>query len=260
MCSRAVREHVAGRACDGPPAHAAQSARVFAAAPVQATIGVDFLSKTMYLEDRTVRLQIWDTAGKHTASGSCGPARAGAPALCLGGPQNSVAPCCRFPFAGQERFRALAPSYIRDSQVAVVVYDVSSRASFLNVPQWIADARAVQGSDAVLALVGNKSDLGADRQVSLEEAEAKARDLGVMVFLETSAREGHNIKALFHRLASALPHSDGAAPPTDANSETWTPLALQTARSEAPLPVMIQRAPVSTRGLPLRSSPICLVP
>lgn len=149
-------------------------------ADYKATIGVDFLSKTMYLEDRTVRLQIWDTAG-------------------------------------QERFRALAPSYIRDSQVAVVVYDVSSRASFLNVPQWIADARAVQGSDAVLALVGNKSDLGADRQVSLEEAEAKARDLGVMVFLETSAREGHNIKALFHRLASALPHSDGAAPPTDAN-------------------------------------------
>lgn len=51
----------------------------------QATIGIDFLSKTMYLEDRTVRLQLWDTAG-------------------------------------QERFRSLIPSYIRDSTVAVVVY------------------------------------------------------------------------------------------------------------------------------------------
>ena len=50
----------------------------------QATIGIDFLSKTMYLEDRTVRLQLWDTAG-------------------------------------QERFRSLIPSYIRDSSVAVVV-------------------------------------------------------------------------------------------------------------------------------------------
>lgn len=181
----------------------------------QATIGVDFLSKTMYLEDRTVRLQIWDTAGellapKHWA--------ARCPMCCLVRPLIPAAPSL-LACAGQERFRALAPSYIRDSQVAVVVYDVSSRASFLNVPQWIADARAVQGSDAVLALVGNKSDLGADRQVSLEEAEAKARDLGVMVFLETSAREGHNIKALFHRLASALPHSDGTAPPADANSE-----------------------------------------
>lgn len=73
----------------------------------QATIGIDFLSKvfdhiricghvdanslyqTMYLEDRTVRLQLWDTAG-------------------------------------QERFRSLIPSYIRDSSVAVVVYDISS--------------------------------------------------------------------------------------------------------------------------------------
>src|SRR5271167_5271962 len=55
----------------------------------QATIGIDFLSKTMYLEDRTVRLQLWDTAG-------------------------------------QERFRSLIPSYIRDSSVAVVVYDVTS--------------------------------------------------------------------------------------------------------------------------------------
>nr|KJB48800.1 hypothetical protein B456_008G090100 [Gossypium raimondii] len=55
----------------------------------QATIGIDFLSKTMYLEDRTVRLQLWDTAG-------------------------------------QERFRSLIPSYIRDSSVAVIVYDVAT--------------------------------------------------------------------------------------------------------------------------------------
>jgi GTPase SAR1 family protein len=47
------------------------------------------LKQTMYLDDRTVRLQLWDTAG-------------------------------------QERFRSLIPSYIRDSSVAVVVYDVTS--------------------------------------------------------------------------------------------------------------------------------------
>ena len=58
----------------------------------QATIGIDFLSKTMYLEDRTVRLQLWDTAG-------------------------------------QERFRSLIPSYIRDSSVAVLVYDITSKKS-----------------------------------------------------------------------------------------------------------------------------------
>ena len=62
----------------------------------QATIGIDFLSKTMYLEDRTVRLQLWDTAG-------------------------------------QERFRSLIPSYIRDSTVAVVVYDITNANSFHQV-------------------------------------------------------------------------------------------------------------------------------
>ena len=59
----------------------------------QATIGIDFLSKTMYLDDRTIRLQLWDTAG-------------------------------------QERFRSLIPSYIRDSSVCVVVYDITSKFYF----------------------------------------------------------------------------------------------------------------------------------
>ena len=70
----------------------------------QATIGIDFLSKTMYLEDRTVRLQLWDTAG-------------------------------------QERFRSLIPSYIRDSSVAVVVYDVTNQTSFANTVRWVKDVR-----------------------------------------------------------------------------------------------------------------------
>ena len=67
---------------------------------LQATIGIDFLSKTMYLEDRTICLQLWDTAG-------------------------------------QERFCSLIPSYIRDSSVAVV--DVAIRQSFLNTARWIED-------------------------------------------------------------------------------------------------------------------------
>ncbi|XP_021727180.1 GTP-binding protein ypt1-like [Chenopodium quinoa] len=80
----------------------------------------------MYLEDRTVRLQLWDTTG-------------------------------------QERFRSLIPSYIRDSLVDVIVYDVSN----LN------------------------------RQVFIEEGDNKARDAGV-IFLETSAKAGFNIKLDVH--------------------------------------------------------------
>ena len=135
----------------------------------QATIGIDFLSKTMYLEDRTVRLQLWDTAG-------------------------------------QERFRSLIPSYIRDSSVAVIVYDVSSRASFVNSTRWISDVKAERGGDVIIALVGNKTDLDG-REVSAAEGEAKAKEEGVM-FIETSAKAGFNVKVLFRKIAAALPGMD----------------------------------------------------
>ncbi|KAG7465100.1 hypothetical protein MATL_G00172550 [Megalops atlanticus] len=168
----------------------------------QATIGIDFLSKTMYLEDRTVRLQLWDTAG-------------------------------------QERFRSLIPSYIRDSTIAVVVYDITNLNSFQQTSKWIDDVRTERGSDVIIMLVGNKTDLADKRQVSVEAAERKARELNVMyietsakagynvkqitteegeqrakelnvMFIETSAKTGYNVKQLFRRVAAALPGMDNA--------------------------------------------------
>lgn len=67
--------------------------------------------------------------------------------------------------AGQERFRSLIPSYIRDSSVAVVVFDVTNRASFLNSSEWIKDVRTERGNEVVIMLVGNKTDLADRRQV-----------------------------------------------------------------------------------------------
>merc|ERR1719145_578532 len=118
----------------------------------QATIGIDFLSKTLHLDDRTVRLQLWDTAG-------------------------------------QERFRSLIPSYIRDSSGAIVVYDITNRSSFNNTSKWIEDVRAERGNDVVIVLVGNKTDLADRRQVSSEEGEEKAKENAVM-FIEASAKMG----------------------------------------------------------------------
>ncbi|CAL1613704.1 unnamed protein product [Knipowitschia caucasica] len=138
----------------------------------QATIGIDFLSKTMYLEDRTIRLQLWDTAG-------------------------------------QERFRSLIPSYIRDSAAAVVVYDIANLNSFQQTSKWIDDVRTERGSDVIIMLVGNKTDLADKRQVSVEAAERKARELNVM-YIETSAKAGYNVKQLFRRVAAALPGMDCA--------------------------------------------------
>ncbi|KAL0471387.1 GTP-binding protein ryh1 [Neurospora crassa] len=142
----------------------------------QATIGIDFLSKacstpTMYLEDRTVRLQLWDTAG-------------------------------------QERFRSLIPSYIRDSSVAVVVYDISNAKSFQNTRKWIDDVRAERGNDVIIVLVGNKTDLNDKREVTTAQGEEEARRNNLM-FVETSAKLGHNVKTLFKRIAQALPGMEG---------------------------------------------------
>ncbi|WWC92429.1 uncharacterized protein L201_007386 [Kwoniella dendrophila CBS 6074] len=133
----------------------------------QATIGIDFLSKTMYLEDRTVRLQLWDTAG-------------------------------------QERFRSLIPSYIRDSSVAVIVYDITNRTSFLNTTKWVDDVRNERGQDVIIVLVGNKTDLNDKRQVTPEELDKRAKELGVLS-IETSAKAGYNVKTLFKKIAMALP-------------------------------------------------------
>jgi len=137
----------------------------------QATIGIDFLSKTMYLEDRTVRLQLWDTAG-------------------------------------QERFRSLIPSYIRDSSVAVVVYDISSQKSFQQTRKWIDDVRSERGNDVIIVLVGNKTDLNDKREVTTQAGEEEAKKSGLL-FIETSAKVGYNVKPLFKRIAQALPGMEG---------------------------------------------------
>ncbi|XP_032494972.1 ras-related protein Rab-6A isoform X1 [Phocoena sinus] len=155
----------------------------------QATIGIDFLSKTMYLEDRTIRLQLWDTAG-------------------------------------QERFRSLIPSYIRDSAAAVVVYDITNVNSFQQTTKWIDDVRTERGSDVIIMLVGNKTDLADKRQVSIEEGERKAKELNVM-FIETSAKAGYNVKQFSGEFPGGpvvrTLHftAGGTALPTCCSSSTW---------------------------------------
>ena len=89
---------------------------------------------------------------------------------------------------------------------------LSDRASFLNTEQWIEDVRSERGADVVIMLVANKTDLSDKRQVSSDEGEKKAKDFGVM-FVETSAKGGTNVRALFRKLALALPgmENGGAA-------------------------------------------------
>lgn len=160
----------------------------------QATIGIDFLSKTMYLDDRTIRLQLWDTAG-------------------------------------QERFRSLIPSYIRDSSVCVVVYDITNRNSFLNTSKWIDDVRAERGTDVIIVLVGNKTDLNDKRQVTVDEGEKKAKEYNIM-FIETSAKAGYNVKALFRKIGHALPGMENQSEDGQREQLTKVDLTDSSARKE----------------------------
>ena len=133
------------------------------------TVGIDFTSKTLQFENKTIRLQLWDTAG-------------------------------------QERFRSLIPSYIRDSSVAIIVYDVTNRNSFTNLRRWIDDVRNERGNEVLLVIVGNKTDLE-DKQVTTDEGVKLAKD-NEAIFAEVSARLGSNIQELFTNLASTLPGSE----------------------------------------------------
>lgn len=133
----------------------------------QATIGIDFLSKTMYLGDRTVRLQLWDTAG-------------------------------------QERFRCLIPNFIRDASLAVVVFDITNKQSFLDVDRWVDDLRTERGQEVIIVLVGNKTDLQEEREVTCEEAAVNAQRIGA-AYIEASAKTGENVQQLFRHIVGTLP-------------------------------------------------------
>ncbi|KAM9600338.1 ras-related protein Rab-41 isoform X7 [Haliaeetus albicilla] len=146
-----------------------QPARRGSAASFPAT-SVTLLWLSLSLTLQQVRLQLWDTAG-------------------------------------QERFRSLIPSYIRDSTIAVVVYDITNLNSFQQTSKWIDDVRTERGSDVIIMLVGNKTDLADKRQITTEEGEQRAKELNVM-FIETSAKTGYNVKQLFRRVAAALPGMD----------------------------------------------------
>jgi len=146
------------------------------------TVGIDFISKTLYYDDKAVKLQLWDTAG-------------------------------------QERFRSLIPSYIRDCTVSIVCFDVTSRQSFENITKWVEDVRSERGNDVIIVIVGNKVDLEEKRSVRPDEGESLARDLETM-FIEVSAKAGHNVSQLFQMIAGVLPgNENGKLVLTEAQGE-----------------------------------------
>ena len=128
------------------------------------SIGVDFMSKTLKYNGQNVKLQIWDTAG-------------------------------------QEKYKGLIPSYVRNSSIVFVVYDISGKTSFDNIPKWINFIKSIENTTIVLC--GNKIDLE-NREVKEEEGEELAKKEGIS-FFEVSAKTNDNIKNMFYNVIAELP-------------------------------------------------------
>ena len=129
------------------------------------TIGVDFVVKSIYSGDNTYKFHFWDTAG-------------------------------------QERFKTLIPSYIKDCQIAILVYDVSNRKSFDSIESWWENIRSERGDDFVLGLLANKVDCE-KREVSTEEGFKKAEKMNAL-FQECSAKTGENLNSFFKIVLETL--------------------------------------------------------
>jgi small GTP-binding protein len=121
-----------------------------------ATIGVDFKSRIIQLENQRIKVLIWDTAG-------------------------------------QERFKNIASQYYNGGDGAILTFDITNRKSYERIIYWLDELKQKKNLDDMgLVLVGNKSDLSDNREVSFEEAEKFAKDINIKYF-ETSAEKNIGI-------------------------------------------------------------------
>uniref|UniRef100_H0V3V4 Ras-related protein Rab-21 n=1 Tax=Cavia porcellus TaxID=10141 RepID=H0V3V4_CAVPO len=104
---------------------------------------------------------------------------------------------------GQERFHALGPIYYRDSNGAILVYDITDEDSFQKVKNWVKELRKMLGNEICLCIVGNKIDLEKERHVSIQEAESYAESVGAKHY-HTSAKQNKGIEELFLDLCKRM--------------------------------------------------------
>ncbi|ADV24365.1 rab family protein [Cryptococcus gattii Ru294] len=116
--------------------------------------------------------------------------------------------------AGQERYKSLAPIYFRNSNAAVIVYDIT-QTSFEKAKSWVRELQRQADPSIVIMLVGNKTDMDSQRKTSREIGEQYAKEEGLL-FAEASAKTGEGVEELFMEIAKKLP----LAPPPQRGQAT----------------------------------------
>ena len=104
--------------------------------------------------------------------------------------------------AGQEKYRSLAPMYFSGAYIAFLVFDITSKASLQALDEFYALLQQRAPDECIYVLVGNKMDLEAQRQVSLEEAQDYSQRIGAICYTETSALTGQGVREIFDIVAS----------------------------------------------------------
>ena len=133
-----------------------------------ATLGCDFHMKTIMINEKMIKIQIWDTAG-------------------------------------MEKYQSITKSYYRGAQACLIVFDITNRESFESIDNWIENFNKFSNPNIqkIILLIGNKCDLGIDRKISYEEAENYSR-VNNLLYYETSAKDDINIHEVFQFLGSQL--------------------------------------------------------
>ena len=131
------------------------------------TIGFEFLSFSTNIDNKIIKLQIWDTCG-------------------------------------QEVYRSLITNFYRNASLAMMVYSIDSKESFLHINQWLKEVRIQSNPDVKIILIGNKSDLETEREVDYEVALKFKEENQILYFEETSAKTGLNSKKVFEEAARIL--------------------------------------------------------
>ena len=129
------------------------------------TVGVDFMIKNVNIEEKDIKLQLWDKSG-------------------------------------QEQYKAIISNYYKRSKGIIIVFDVTNKDSFENIGMWIKEIQEKGEANVCKILVGNKCD-SEDRNVTTEDGQKVAKEYNLQYF-ETSAKTNYNVSEIFNYLSREL--------------------------------------------------------